>query len=227
MASLSSKRLNHSGREGSKAMPQEECRIISEGLSGNVIEFLEKNVVIVADLDDQPRTNTGMAESMNPMVPLVAIRNFDALKDNDATGAVVYSLRESITGDLQAHYLPWNKNTGYYTVLDVNIEPTLFFTAMLSGCGVGFVESSEKTAVRISHHNIASFKTERNFEELVKSLAFTDAKVLPSQYRPGGDGSDLAHVHGVMRDNRWWFYAQFITMKYNAFKIKDVYQLNK
>jgi|GEM_PF-5240882 len=205
-------------------MPQEECEIIKKGLKESPLAFLSKNVIVVADLIDEERTTTGEAESI---LPTVAIRNFDALVMKEAEGPRVYSLREANTGYLQAHYLPWNKNTGYYTILDVNIKPRLFFTAMLSGCGVGFVESSEKTAVRISHHNIACFKTERNFEELAKSLAFTDAKVLPSDYRPGGEGTGFAHVHGVMRDNRWWFYAQFITMKYNVFEIKDVYQLNK
>lgn len=182
-------------------MPKEECLAIAKGLlGGNPCDFLWENVVAVCDLiDDESRTTTGLAENM---VPTVAIRKYDALEDKEAEGARVYSLREDMNGYLEAHYLPWNRNTGYYIILDVNDPPPLFFTAMLSGCGVGFVEAPDQSAVRFSHHNISRPKTigVPDYGALDRSLAFTEASLHPRQYR-GEDGTGFAHVHGVMQDN--------------------------
>ncbi|MDB5306144.1 MAG: hypothetical protein JWO38_346 [Gemmataceae bacterium] len=191
-------------------MPQDECIVIEKGLLSDPLGFLAKNVIAVSDLLDEDRTSTGEAEDM---VPIVAIRRFDALEVKEATGARVYSLREALDGHLRAHYLPWSRDTGYYIVPDVNVQPPLFFTAMLSGCGAGFVEAPDRSAVRFSHHNINLPKTRGApaYTALDNSLAFTQAKLHPRDYREIGNG--FGHVHGVMRDKRWQFYAQIITMK--------------
>ena len=211
-------------------MPQEECTAIDKGLrSETPLAFLSKNVIAVFDLDDQPSTTTGMAEDMATVMGSIDIRRFDAVEVKDAEGArCSYSLREAMTGHLQAYYLPWNRNTGYYTILDVNGPAPLFFTAMLSGCGVGFVEASDRSAVRFSHHNInrAGTMSVPDYAALAKSLAFTEASLHPSQYQNEHD-TGFAHVHGVMREKRWRFYVQIINRKHNVYKITDVYELKK
>lgn len=206
-------------------MPKEHCALIASGLLKEPVEFLKKNVIAVADLiDDEGTTNTGGAESM---VPVVDVRRFDAIPVPDPLGAPIYSLREAMNGDLQAHYLPWNPNTGYYIILDVGSETPLFFTAMLSGCGVGLVEASDKSAVRFSHHNIRKVGSIPDELALKKSLSFADASLHPGDYRQDGDG--FAHVHGVLKEGRWRFYAQLITMHVptrNA-RIIDAFELKK
>jgi len=212
-------------------MPEKECTAISEGLrSKDPLDFLSKNVIVVADLDDEPKTKTGQAEAT---VPTVDFRNFDAVEvqNNVEGGPRVYELREANNGDLKAHYLPWNRNTGYYTILDVHSDTPLFFTAMLSGCGVGFLEADDGSAVRFSHHNITRPKTMTAPDEaaLTRSLAFTEAKLLPSQYENVKAGRGVAHVHGVLQENRWRFYVQTIAMSQvqKLFEITNVYELKK
>jgi hypothetical protein len=193
-------------------VPKEHCTLIADGLRDDPIGFLSKYVIAVADLIlDESLTETGGPEGM---VPTVDTRRFDAIPVPDAPGAPIFSLRESIGGDLQAHYLPWNQNTGYYIVLERDSVTPLFFTAMLSGCGVGLIEATDGSAVRFSHHNIVKLATMPDYAALDRSLAFAEVRLHPRDYRLGGDG--LAHVHGVLKGGRWRFYAQVITMEFRT-----------
>jgi len=195
-------------------MPTTECNAIEQGLLGNTIGFLKKNVI---------KTDTNPEKGF----PSSASRTLDF---NDAgqtkQGGRLYSFTtpnnsKLINGLLTVSYLPWGEDSGYYIVLEPKGGPDIMMTATLSGCAVGYLRAGDG-AVRVSHHNVQSYKMD--FQQK-KTLGFTKNTLHNSDYRYITEDTEgeymfdrqgLGFVFGVRRNGKWTMYHQKVEQTFKS-----------
>jgi len=194
-------------------MSRQVCDELSNGLLANAQTFLGKNVVWLG-LDSQK----GVVEK--------STRRFDfsKLTTQVVQGGSIYQPTAvgsgHINGSLKVTYLPWAPDAGYYVILEPNRGPDIMFTAMLSGCAVGYVRANDG-AVRVSHHNIQG-TDETDEPAQINSLGFAAGTFHRSEYRSASvkvksgwyvKKEGYGFVFGVRTGGVWHMYAQAIESK--------------
>jgi hypothetical protein len=194
-------------------MSKEVCEEIEEGLLGDTLDFLGKNIVEMPFGDETNPTNSTC--------------RFDFVKGKQTSqGGIFYSptLKDSsgslINGNLLATYLPWKANTGYYVILEPDSGPDLMFTAQLDGCAVGYVRA-EDGAVRVGHHNIQGTSDDNRAQKRSTSI-YTNKMQMDDYYDKGTkeEGNfylkkgNTGFVLGVRKNDGWHMYAQVLQSLY-------------
>ena len=197
-------------------MPATECNAIRDGLLGNAIDFLSKNII----------ANTAGPETG---IPTSAERNFD-FTDSGSTsqGGRVYDMvvpngSRVINGLLTISFLPWGSDTGYYIILEPVGRSDIMMTAALTGCSIGYVRADDG-AVRVSHHNIQASEWSDmdklqadalNFANFPHKLNAPDY-IYPSKGEAKLGLSRTGYVFGVRRNRKWMMYVQIVSHKQEA-----------
>jgi hypothetical protein len=190
-------------------MSQKVCDELGAGLRGNTVKFLRKNVLLM-DYPEEPK-------------PGDVFRRFDFTKGTaPGSGCPVFAptLMDGsvINGFLEASFLPWAKDAGYYVVLEPDTGPDLLFTATLDGCAVGYLRALDG-AVRVGHHNIQRADGLTDDVAQRESLGYADEAVHRSEYWSKGIKEksaftvykeSVAVVCGVRRDGEWRMYVQYL-----------------
>ena len=190
-------------------MSQAICNELRDGLLGDTLKFLKKNVVMM-NFDGEPP-------------PTSPFRRFDFSKPfKTASRGYVYhpTVLDSsiINGYLLAYYLPWAENSGYYIILEPDKGPDLMFTATLDGCAVGYVRADDG-AIRVSHHNIQG-PLGTDADAMRRSLGFATGTVHKSDYYAKDEPKEhggfyvkkerVAVICGVRKARKWRMYAQVL-----------------
>lgn len=182
-------------------MTEQICQTIMDGLLGQPIEFLKNNLLLTPSGAEGP--------------PVKQLRMFDAseykqLSLSKKCKGKIYQIQEKNEGHLIAHYLPFGFDAGYYIILNANSPFRIMFTAVMTGCSVGYVMAGDGS-VRFHHYNISDVRDQE------QSLSFAKKALHPSQYREQeqiimGDqpiGRGCVTTVGVKGENgKWRFYYQ-------------------
>jgi hypothetical protein len=121
-------------------MSDVEAKAITDGLLNSPVGFLSSNLLWMGgDNEGPPTRDTRRFEPTD-------INQGPRRINGTPTGGKTYSINEAMNGSLEAHYLPWNYDSGYFIVLEVTSPVKLMFTGTLSGCAVGYIMSSDGSA---------------------------------------------------------------------------------
>jgi hypothetical protein len=119
---------------------------------------------------------------------------------------------------LQAYFLPWKRDTGYYIDLPANSSRVvLFFTDELSGCCVGVQQLNEET-VRVCHYNIRGSDFDESDFKRYNGENNIRYWLIPERYnydasdvvKYGGycNGRNPTLFWGEFTEGKWKFYYQ-------------------
>jgi hypothetical protein len=192
-------------------MPATECKAVRDGLLGNTMDFLSKNIV----------ANTAGPEKG---IPTSAERNFDFTDAGPTSqGGRVYDMLmpnnpRVINGLLTISFLPWGEDTGYHIILEPAGRSDIMMTAALTGCSVGYMRAADG-AVRVSHHNIQAGEWSEMDKLQAEALEFMNFQnmvnapdyVYPSEGEAKLGLSRTGYVFGVRRNRKWAMYVQIVS----------------
>lgn len=125
--------------------------------------------------------------------------------------------------DIEAYFLPWHSDTGYYIDLPTNSpQAELFFTAQLSGCCVG-VQRLNEDVVRICHYNIQEGNFDKSDFERYNREGNIRHWLIPEEYDYNANYAVSYNGYptlfwGEFTEGRWMFYYQMPDKKIHEFQ---------